>query len=137
MAPHSETETVAAVNLLKSYRYPLVVCYHSKGEEVYWGFKENQRHKAHAEKIAAHLGYALKKIENSAGGLKDFYAQGYAGLGLTIEVGEDRFSHPYPAEQIPALIKRHRGSIELMLKIGEEIGREIYGGSPSGSGKGL
>lgn len=126
--PESEPETKAVVRLLAKNRYSLVACYHSKGEVVYWGFESNFRHYKEAKEIADTLGYSLERSDGSAGGIKDYYAYKYLGLGVTIEVGKDSFPHPYPIKELPALIKQHSNSIETLCKIGGEIARKLYGG---------
>ena len=126
--PHSEPEAKAIVNLLKMNDYSLVVCYHSKGEEIYYGFADNFGHVEEASGFAAFLGYELKTSAGSAGGIKDFYCKNYKGLGLTVEVGEDRFDHPYPVSELPNLIKKHTGTIELLIEAGDRIARKIHGG---------
>lgn len=131
MTPHSEIETKLIVDILKN-DYSLVVSYHSKGEVVYWGYEHNFRHYLHAKKFAHSLNYELTRSEGSAGGLKDYYALNYKGLGLTVEVGEDRFSHPYPLCELDNLIEKHLGSIELLAHIGEDIER-VYGKSVGAS----
>ncbi len=122
IAPNSETETRLIVETLKN-DYPVVAAYHSKGEVIYWGYEHNFRHYHYAKKFADFLGYELTRSEGSAGGLKDYYALNYRGLGITVEVGEDRFSHPYPESELPNLLKKHTGSIELLCKMGEEIAK--------------
>lgn len=122
IAPNSETETRLIVETLKN-DYPVVAAYHSKGEVIYWGYEHNFRHYHYAKKFADFLGYELTRSEGSAGGLKDYYALNYRGLGITVEVGEDRFPHPYPESELPNLLKKHTGSIELLCKMGEEIAK--------------
>lgn len=131
IAPHSETETRLIVEVLKN-NYPLVAAYHSKGEIIYWGYEHNFRHYLYAKKFAGFLGYELTRSEGSAGGLKDYYALNYKGLGLTVEVGEDKYPHPYPISELDNLIKKHTGSIELLAQMGEEIDK-LYGECAVGS----
>lgn len=126
--PFSEPETRAAASLMQR-GYSLVVSYHSLGEEIYWGYESNFRHYAEAKEYAEKVGYRLKRSENSSGGLKDFYALSYDGLGLTVEVGEEKEGHPYPEEKLTSLVKRHEGSIELLTSLGERINARLYGGS--------
>lgn len=120
---NSEPETKAIINLLAKNDYSLVICYHSKGEIIYWGYEYNFRHYKQAKAIADELGYPLKRSINSCGGLKDFYALYYKGLGITIEIGNDKFSHPYPIEELPNLYKQHSNSWHLYAEIGEEIAK--------------
>ncbi|MDD4315870.1 MAG: M14 family zinc carboxypeptidase [Clostridia bacterium] len=123
--PESENETRAVVERLRKYPYDIVVAYHSKGEEIYFGFGEEFGNKHHAEKVADMLGYALKTSVGSAGGLKDYCVR-CGTFGLTIEVGEDRFPHPYPMKELPRLINKHKGSLELFSTIGAQIAGRIY-----------
>ncbi|HOK82016.1 MAG: hypothetical protein GX095_06265 [Clostridiales bacterium] len=120
-APHSEPETRAAVTLMDSLKYSLVIAYHSKGEEIYWGFRDKNPHKEEARRISEALGYPLKETPESAGGLKDYWIQKTGRLGLTIEVGEDRFPHPYPENELPALIEKHKGILKLFGETAEEL----------------
>jgi g-D-glutamyl-meso-diaminopimelate peptidase len=125
--PNGEIETKVIVDVLKN-NYPLVAAYHSKGEVVYWGYEHNFKHYAFAKKYADFVGYELTRSEGSAGGLKDYYALKYQGLGITVEIGEDRFPHPYPLDELDNLIKKHTGSIELLAQMGEEI-EKLHGES--------
>ena len=136
IAPESENETRAAVELLKR-NYSLAVSFHSLGEEVYWGYESNFRFYKEAKKYSDYLGYALKRSEHSSGGLKDYYALNYDGLGLTVEVGEEKYGHPYPEKRLDELVKKHAESIKVLTAIGENIYDRLYGGGVTGSEKGL
>ncbi|HHT83839.1 MAG: M14 family zinc carboxypeptidase [Christensenellales bacterium] len=127
--PESENETKAAVELLRKNNYNMVVAYHSKGEEIFYGYGDDLRYKEHSLRVADFLGYRLKTSDNSAGGLKDYVVKQLKGYALTIEVGEDRFEHPYPMEELSALLKKHKGSLELFCDIGEKIAGRVYEGS--------
>lgn len=120
-APGSEPETAAAMRLMSEGKYALVVAYHSKGEEVYWGFDDYKEYYDEARSVAAALGYALKRTPNSTGGLKDYWIDKYRLPGLTVEVGEDKYPHPYPEERLPELIIRHRGIFDLYAEIAKKV----------------
>lgn len=126
--PESEPETRAAARLVDSGKYSQVICYHSKGEVIYWGFGNNYRHYTEAKRLADNLGYRLSTAAGSAGGLKDYYDLSANGLGLTIEVGEDKYPHPYPLEKLPDLIEKHSESLEIIYDNGKKIAERIYGG---------
>lgn len=119
--PESENETRAIIGLLYKKQYDMVIAYHSKGEEVYYGYGTDKSNKDLSEKIADFLHYDLKTSDNSAGGLKDYVIKVLHKFALTIEVGEDRFSHPYPMLELPKLIDLHKGSLELFCNIGETL----------------
>jgi len=117
----SEPETQAAVKRMDSGQYSLVIAYHSKGEEVYWGFRNKRPNPEEAKRVADALGYALKETPGSAGGLKDYWIEKTGRMGLTIEVGEDKFPHPYPEAELPALIKKHKDILSLFGEIAERL----------------
>ena len=120
--PASEPETRAVVRLLKQKNYAQVVSYHAKGEVVYWGFFDNFAHRELAEDFAASMGYELTTAEGSCGGLKDYFDLiAPDGLGLTVELGEDRFAHPYPYAEIPRLCERLENSIEVLYENGKRL----------------
>lgn len=135
-SPESESETRAAVNVLKR-GYALVVCYHSLGEEVYWGYESNFRFYLEAKKYADYVGYRLRRSEYSCGGLKDYYSLNYGGLGLTVEIGDEKYGHPYPVEKLGLITAKHRGSLKLLCGLGEDISGRIHAGSVVGGAKSL
>lgn len=115
--PASEPETRALLPLLDNPHRSLVVAYHSKGEEVYYGYKEHNAYRPEAARYADHLGYALKETPGSAGGIKDYFTKTTRRLGLTVEVGRDDLPHPYPLAELPALIQQHAGSLPLLAEL--------------------
>lgn len=121
----SEPETAAVVRLMDSGRYSFVIAYHSKGEEVYWGFRDKKPHKKAAVAVAEKLGYALKETPQSAGGLKDYWIETTGRAGLTIEVGSDNFAHPYPISELPNLIERHKDALSLYGEIGKQLWKDL------------
>ncbi len=125
--PESEPETKAVCALIRQKRYPVVVSYHTLGEEVYWGFGDNYRYRQEALLYADKIGYPLKKSVGSAGGLKDWYCKNFSGLGLTVEVGRTEWGHPCPPERLEEILKKHRGSLVLLERIGRKIARENDG----------
>lgn len=119
--PFSEPETRLIRSLLGSGRYSLAVAYHSKGEEVYWGFGRNEDYREEAEEIAALLGYELKRTPDSAGGLKDYWIQETGLAAFTVEVGKDSFPHPYPESELDTLVNTHIGAFDLYAEIAERV----------------
>ncbi len=121
VAPLSELETQAVYKLMKSSEYALVVCYHAKGEEVYWGFQKDIRYKKYARAVANKLNYKLKETPRSTGGIKDVWTLETGRLGLTIEVGKDKFTHPYPMRELDNLVRQHEGIIDYYTRIAKEL----------------
>lgn len=119
--PNSEEETQAILTLLEKNNYIMALSYHCKGEEIYWGYNEDTNYKEEASEIARHLKYELKQSVGSCGGLKDYYTLIYKRLGLTIEIGNDRFSHPFPLSELDNIISQHKDSLELIVKIAKRL----------------
>lgn len=120
----SEPETRAVSELMKSRNYSQVIAYHAKGEVVYWGFGNNFFHYAEAKRYADSMGYRLTTAYGSAGGLKDKYCLTSDGLGLTVEIGNDKFSHPYPEKELPNLINQHKESVRLLYENGIVVAKK-------------
>ncbi|MDR1905675.1 MAG: hypothetical protein LBQ27_02000 [Clostridiales bacterium] len=85
--PESEPETKALVNFTKEHDFFAVLCYHCKGEVIYYGYKNNMPYPRYAKLFSDALGYPLEESVNSAGGYKDWFTMRYDRLALTVEVG--------------------------------------------------
>lgn len=131
--PESEAETQALVRLTRAVRPVLSISYHAKGEVIYWSYGSRplyeERFLEIAGKYAESTGYELAVAEGSAGGYKDWFIEEGFGLGLTIEVGEDRFSHPYPYEDFDNVLKKNEEVFYLADEHAGKIYRDaVYGG---------
>ena len=78
-------------NILKKKNPFIVLCYHSKGEEIYYNYFQDEaclkRDKLIAEKFSKSTGYVIKNPEQlSSGGLKDYVVQKMRVPSLTIEL---------------------------------------------------
>lgn len=109
----SELETKAIVKYLKQVKPFIVLCYHSKGEEIYYNFFQDkarlERDKLIAERFAKSTGYIIKNPEKtSSGGLKDYVVEKLKIPSLTIEVGSDELSHPIKPKNLEAIFDRHK-----------------------------
>ena len=116
----SEPETKAIAKLIRENDYKIAVAYHSKGEEVYWGFKDDTSYEAEAQEFANFLGYKLKETRHSTGGIKDYFTLHTKQLGLTVEVGDDNLAHPLSKEILPSLVEKHTGSWELLAELAKQ-----------------
>ena len=107
----SEIETQALVQLTKSFAPTATLSYHSKGEEIYWYYKQQGAMYTHAEEFAKYMaektGYTAKKIFGSAGGYKDWCILKENLLALTIEIGQDNWQHPITEKYLPQLIQKN------------------------------
>lgn len=119
--PESEAETKAIIAFTENIRPALTLSYHTKGEEVYWGFLNNDNFKREAERIANTLKYTLKSSIDSAGGYKDWFTMSFGRLGLTVECGNDNFPHPYPENEINNLYMQHKNITYVSAEVAEEL----------------
>lgn len=114
--PNSESETKTFVNFLNVFKPDLTLCFHSKGEVVYWGFdkrKDNSKNFLKQEKIFLKTikkatKYKLAKTKNSCGGLKDYCLCKLGTQGFTIEVGSDTLSHPIHTTNLKSIFDKNK-----------------------------
>ncbi|MGL4819843.1 MAG: M14 family zinc carboxypeptidase [Bacilli bacterium] len=87
--PLSESESKASYEHLHAVRPDVLVCLHTQGEEIYWGYQGKES--AETERIVAALAnkthYKLIRDVDSHAGFRDYYIQTFGGIGLTVEVG--------------------------------------------------
>ena len=127
----SEIETKAIVNYLKEKNPFIILCYHSKGEEIYFNYFQDEsrlkRDKFIAERFSKSTGYQIKNPEKtSSGGLKDYVVQKLKIPSLTIEVGDDSLNHPIGKEHLEEIYERHK-FIANDLKFAYNVFREFQG----------
>lgn len=109
----SENETKAIVQYLKKINPFFVVAYHTKGEEIYYNFFQDEirleRDKVIAERFARSTKYVIKNPEHiSSGGLKDYVVQKLKIPALTIELASDELQHPIKKEHLQDLFERNK-----------------------------
>lgn len=113
--PHSEPETQAMVEFLRSRRVETVCAFHSQGEEIYseYGDRTPARSRFFARLLAEASGYTL--IENdglcSHGGFKDYFIHRYRRPGFTFEIG--RGENPLPITDLEGIWCRLRGALAM------------------------
>lgn len=123
--PLSEPENVALKKLTEKLKPKLVISFHLKGEEIYFDFFQDKnrykRDRKVAKIFAKSTGYKIKSTEKkSSGGYKDWCVQKLKNTALTIELGKDKFDHPFPKEQLSQIYKKNikfYENIEKSLKI--------------------
>ena len=120
-APMSEPEVQCLASWVKKLDLFLTISYHLKGEEVYFDFFQDERRyerdKTIAKVFSKSTGYKIKSTQNvSSGGFKDWCVQELKIPALTIELGNDRFSHPFPKEQLATICKQQAHFFEDVQK---------------------
>ncbi len=94
----SESEVRALMNFTKFIKPTVVLCFHSKGEVIFYDFyqkgKQKRRDKAIAKVVSKSTGYKIRPTGKSAGGFKDWCVESLGITGITVEVGEEKLVHP-------------------------------------------
>lgn len=113
----SEPETQALTNLTKSKDIFLSLSYHLKGEEIYFDFFQNEKDYERdfeiAKVFAKSTGYKIKPTQAvSSGGFKDWCVSKLKISALTIELGDDKFSHPFPKSELENITAKHKNIFE-------------------------
>lgn len=118
--PLSEPETRALCDFTIKVKPDMTISYHSKGEEIYFEF--NQRGKRlerdfYLASIASKItGYPIKSTKGSCGGYKDWCVQKLKIPALTIEVGDDRLSHPIGLEHEREITRKNIGVLKELTE---------------------
>ena len=95
--PLSESESLSLVNFTKLLLPDATFSLHSKGEEIYYDFFDEElakKHLVYATALAKKSGYKIRDKLPSAGGYKDYVLSTYKCPSFTVEVGNDDLSHP-------------------------------------------
>ncbi|MEG1791872.1 MAG: M14 family zinc carboxypeptidase [Clostridia bacterium] len=119
--PESEVETKALIELTKIYKFKVSASYHAKGEVIYCGFQDKFPYMSEAMEISNLTGYPLLQSLGSAGGFKDWFVLNNYGLGLTIEVGDDRLAHPLQESAFAKVWRDNKEVAKKLCEIGERI----------------
>ncbi len=105
--PNSEPETLALINICKSFRPNHIISLHTQGEVIYYGWENANKAEIRMAQILSLLsGYALEEPEeiSQGGGFKDWFVRSFGRPGFTIECGKGE--NPLPESEISAIYKR-------------------------------
>lgn len=119
--PFSEPETRALRRITLRNNFNVTISYHTKGQEIYWGFDDNYLYYDEGMEFSALTGYPLLKSIDSAGGYKDWFVQTTRKLGLTIETGNDIFTHPLGDEAFDEIYQENKGVPALAGEISSNM----------------
>ena len=125
----SEPESRALKDFTLFVKPDATVSYHSKGEEIYWRFFQEEclsREYYLARALGDVTGYALKETPNSAGGYKDWCIEKLKIPAFTIEVGDDKLVHPIGKERTAEIFTKNKGVIKTLIKGLSKINGKIY-----------
>ena len=118
--PLSEKESCGLYRLTEKIKPAAVLSFHCKGEEIYWRFYQERCRLKRDKKIALRLskrtGYKLVDGFNSSGGYKDYCVESLKIPAFTIEVGDDKFSHPFPYSELDSIIEKNFDIVDALME---------------------
>lgn len=119
---HDQPETQALVKLTNIINPHLTISYHLKGEVIYYGFDgqssiERFRDNKIVDVLSRYTSYKKVLTKASAGGYKDYCIVHYGVPSFTIEIGKDKFSHPFPDDQLDYVFNQNKHLPLLCLKV--------------------
>jgi g-D-glutamyl-meso-diaminopimelate peptidase len=112
--PESEPETKALINFTKIYDFSCVLCYHCKGEVIYYGYKNNAPAPELAAQISKSTGYPLAESVGSAGGYKDWFTEQFDKPAFTVEVGNEKLSYAELNGRFDEIYRQNAGLTEII-----------------------
>ena len=118
---NSECETKALVNFVNNLNISYSLAYHSKGNVVYYGFeglnnKILKKEREMAFFFAKNLKYKKVRSLGSTGGLGDYLAYKHSIPSITIELGNDKLSHPIGLGYLDRLYKNQYITIKKFME---------------------
>ncbi len=120
LKPFCERESSLLRDFTLQLKPKSTISFHSKGEEIYYEFNQNSRDLKRDEEIAILLaksnGYFLKKIKGSVGGYKDWCIQKLKIPSFTIEIGNDRLSHPITLKNYKDIKEKNIDILNVLIR---------------------
>ena len=118
--PFSEPESRALKRFTQEIKPDYTVSYHTKGEEIYWYFSQDEARRARDEELALSLskttGYPLKMAKGSVGGYKDWCIDCLKIPSFTVEAGLDLFFHPIRGEGLENIWTKNKDALWELSK---------------------
>ncbi len=116
--PFSAPESRALKEFTEAVRPDFTVSWHTKGEELYWRFRQPLFRALRDKRLAKILGRAiccpLRESRGSAGGYKDWCVEALKIPAFTVEIGGDGLSHPIGKEHLPELANRYGDALAVL-----------------------
>lgn len=126
-AAFSEMESRALKEFTLAIRPDYTISYHTKGEEIYWYFgqdeKREKRDKGLAQVLSKATMYPLKQTFGSVGGYKDWCIQALQIPAFTVEVGEDKWAHPLKDNAFLQIEERNKFALRKLSQAVQKIGK--------------
>ncbi len=110
-APFSEPETQALRDFTLEVAPAFTVSYHTKGEVIYWRFRQGALRARRARRYAALVsrapGHPPAEAAGPAGGYKDWCVEKLHIPAFTVEGGREGFSHPLGRSALADLVTKN------------------------------
>ena len=108
--PESEPESKALVSLAKRFSVEKALCYHAKGEVIYYGYENGEEDYPAAKTISDLTGYVPLRSDGSHGGFKDYFIK-TGKKALTVEVGSDEKSYVGVYDEYDKIYRQNRPAL--------------------------
>lgn len=118
--PFCAPESRALKTFTEEISPDFTVSWHTKGEELYWRFRQPPLRAARDKRIAKKLGKAiccpLKESKGSAGGYKDWCVEQMKIPAFTVEIGSEDLDHPIGKERLSEFAARYGGALRVLTE---------------------
>ncbi len=119
-APFCAPESAALRDFTLKVAPQYTVSYHTKGEEIYWRFRQPvfraARDKRLARALSQSTGYPLREAKGSAGGYKDWCIQTLKIPAFTVEAGREELRHPLDRAALSELVEKNLGALAALSR---------------------
>jgi len=116
--PFSASESKALKNFTYCVCPHYTVSYHTKGEELYWRYRQPFFRAIRDKRLAGVLsdatGYPMAEAIGSAGGYKDWCVEKLKIPAFTVEAGSDSLSHPISKDMAAEMIERNADALNAL-----------------------
>ncbi|MGD6815475.1 M14 family metallopeptidase [Metabacillus sp. 84] len=113
--PLSEPESAAMAALAERKQFDRLLCFHTQGEEIYWGYlnKEPEEASLIVKEFAILSKYTEVRNIDSHAGYRDWFIHEWSRAGYTIELGSG--VNPLPLDQYETILQRGEGIFRAAL----------------------
>lgn len=108
--PESEPESKALLSLAKRFSVEKALCYHAKGEVIYYGYENGEEDYPAAKTLSDLTGYVPLRSDGSHGGFKDYFIK-TGKKALTVEVGSDEKSYVGLYDEYDKIYRQNRPAL--------------------------
>ncbi|KZZ86312.1 MULTISPECIES: M14 family metallocarboxypeptidase [Bacillaceae] len=107
--PLSEPEAITMARLSEEKRFDRLLCFHTQGEEIYWGYLNREPEEAAliVKEFSILSGYTEVRNIDSHAGYRDWFIHEWGRSGYTIELGLG--VNPLPLDQYESIREKGEG----------------------------